>query len=112
ERITYSDGFDGFPMFSPDGKQLVWISHRNGKQPHETNVFIADWVELGNAEVKHHNDADFWLSRNNCSLIFPGSRELCTISRSFAGEIPRANASARASERYSLRNRATCTSRR
>src|SRR5208283_1904961 len=45
ERITYSDGFDGFPMFSPDGKQLVWISHRNGKQPHETNVFIADWVE-------------------------------------------------------------------
>jgi TolB protein len=45
ERITYSDGFDGFPMFSPDGKQLVWVSHRNGKAPHETNVFIADWVE-------------------------------------------------------------------
>jgi len=45
ERTTYSDGFDGFPMFSPDGNQLVWISHRNGKKPHETNVFIADWVE-------------------------------------------------------------------
>ena len=45
ERITYSDGFDGFPMFSPDGKKLLWISHRNGKAPHETNVFIADWVE-------------------------------------------------------------------
>jgi TolB protein len=45
ERITFSDGFDGFPMFSPDGKQLVWVSHRNGKEPHETNVFIADWVE-------------------------------------------------------------------
>ncbi len=44
ERLTFTDGFDGFPMFSPDGKKLVWISGRNGKVPHETNVFIADWV--------------------------------------------------------------------
>ena len=44
ERITYTDGFDGFPMFSPDGKKLVWVSGRNGKVPHETNIFIADWI--------------------------------------------------------------------
>jgi Tol biopolymer transport system component len=44
ERITFTDGFDGFPMFSPDGKKLVWVSGRNGKVPHETNIFIADWV--------------------------------------------------------------------
>jgi TolB protein len=44
ERITFSDGFDGFPVFSPNGKKLVWVSGRNGKVPHETNVFIADWV--------------------------------------------------------------------
>ena len=44
ERITYSPGFDGFPMFSPDGKKLVWASNRNAKAPHETNIFIADWV--------------------------------------------------------------------
>ena len=44
ERITYSAGFDGFPMFSKDGKKLVWASNRNGKAPHETNIFIADWV--------------------------------------------------------------------
>ncbi|HLJ55501.1 MAG TPA: hypothetical protein VKT77_10720 [Chthonomonadaceae bacterium] len=43
ERITYGDQFDGFPTFSPNGKQLVWASNRNGKQPHETNLFIADW---------------------------------------------------------------------
>jgi Tol biopolymer transport system component len=43
ERITYTDGFDGFPMFSPDGKKLVWVSGRNGKVPHETNIFVADW---------------------------------------------------------------------
>jgi TolB protein len=44
ERITYTEGFDGFPMFSPDGKKLVWVSGRNGKVPHETNIFIADWI--------------------------------------------------------------------
>ncbi len=45
ERITYSGGFDGFPMFSPDGKKLVWASNRNGKVRGETNVFVADWVD-------------------------------------------------------------------
>jgi Tol biopolymer transport system component len=44
ERLTFTDGFDGFPMFSPDGKKLVWISGRNAKVPHETNVFIGDWI--------------------------------------------------------------------
>jgi TolB protein len=43
-QITFSPGFDGFPMFSPDGRKLVWASNRNAKAPHETNIFIADWV--------------------------------------------------------------------
>ena len=45
EQITTSPEFDAFPMFSPDGHQLVWASNRHGKVPHETNIFIADWVE-------------------------------------------------------------------
>lgn len=45
ERITFHPDFDGFPMFTSDGKRLVWASNRNGKAPHETNVFLADWAE-------------------------------------------------------------------
>jgi len=45
ERITYNPTFDGFPMFSPNGEKLVFASNRNGKVEHETNIFIADWVE-------------------------------------------------------------------
>jgi TolB protein len=45
QQITTYPGFDAFPMFSSDGKRLVWGSNRNGTEPHETNVFIADWAE-------------------------------------------------------------------
>lgn len=45
ERITKSPEFDGFPMFSPDGRRLVFASNRGGSRPHETNIFIADWIE-------------------------------------------------------------------
>lgn len=44
EQITTNATFDGFPMFSPDGRRLVWASNRHAASPHETNVFIADWV--------------------------------------------------------------------
>ena len=45
EQITFNATFDGFPMFSLDGKKLVFGSNRNAKGEGETNVFIADWRE-------------------------------------------------------------------
>jgi Tol biopolymer transport system component len=44
EQVTTASTFDGFPMFSHDGKKLVWASNRHDANPHETNIFIADWV--------------------------------------------------------------------
>lgn len=44
ERLTFEGEFNSFPMFSPDGKRVVWVSDRNAKQPGEFNVFLADWV--------------------------------------------------------------------
>ncbi len=45
EQITYDGIFDAFPMFSYDGKKLIFSSNRNNHGTHETNLFIADWVE-------------------------------------------------------------------
>ena len=45
ERVTTSEEFDGFPMFSPDGRLLVFASNRNAASPGETNIFVAEWVE-------------------------------------------------------------------
>jgi len=45
EGAHYSDDFDGFPMFTHDGKRLVFCSNRYNDKPNETNVFVADWVE-------------------------------------------------------------------
>jgi TolB protein len=44
ERITYGARFDSFPMFSPDGKKLVFASTRNATEANAFNIFIADWV--------------------------------------------------------------------
>lgn len=45
ERITYTGDFDGFPIFDADGSRLVFASNRGNELPHETNLFIADWVD-------------------------------------------------------------------
>ncbi len=45
ERITYNNVFDSFPMFSHDGKKLVFASNRNPQKPRATDIFVAEWVE-------------------------------------------------------------------
>ena len=45
ERITYCEEFDGFPMFSANGKQLIFASNRQGSGRGNTNLFIAEWLD-------------------------------------------------------------------
>ena len=45
EQITHSPDFDGFPIFSPDGKWLSFSSNRHNAAPHDTNLFLARWIE-------------------------------------------------------------------
>ena len=39
-RVTYTDGFDGLPVPSPDGKQLAWTSSRSGGG---AQIYLAQW---------------------------------------------------------------------
>ena len=41
-RITHAPGADVLPVFSPDGKKLMWTSTRDGRQP--AQLFIADFT--------------------------------------------------------------------
>ncbi|HYE87975.1 MAG TPA: hypothetical protein VEA16_16540 [Vicinamibacterales bacterium] len=42
-RITYSDGFDGLPVPSPDGTQLAWTSSRAGGAGSAGQIYLAQW---------------------------------------------------------------------
>lgn len=44
-KITNSPTFDGFPMFSNDGKKFIWSSNRHAPEHGSTNIFIADWID-------------------------------------------------------------------
>jgi Tol biopolymer transport system component len=41
-RITYTEGFDGLPVFSPDGKYLMWSSKRSPDKT--TQIFAAKFT--------------------------------------------------------------------
>lgn len=40
-RVTYTDGFDGLPVPSPDGRQLAWTSNRHDGKGGQ--LYLADW---------------------------------------------------------------------
>ena len=40
-RVTHTDGFDGLPVFSPNGKQLLWTSNRTENKM--SQLFIGRW---------------------------------------------------------------------
>jgi len=44
KKISADKTFDAFPMFSIDGKKIVFCSNRNNGGTRDTNIFIADWV--------------------------------------------------------------------
>jgi Tol biopolymer transport system component len=43
EKVSRDKGFDAFPMFSFDGRKIVFASNRNNGGTRDTNLFIADW---------------------------------------------------------------------
>lgn len=42
-RVTYTDGFDGLPVYRPDGNLLCWTSNRATRKERTGLLFLADW---------------------------------------------------------------------
>ncbi|MFM7037928.1 MAG: M28 family peptidase [Planctomycetaceae bacterium] len=40
-RVSHTPGFDGLPVFSPDGTQLAWTAGRTANN--QSQIFLADW---------------------------------------------------------------------
>jgi len=61
-RVTDSAGFDGLPVFTPDGRRLAWASGRTPDK--KAQIFIADWDDanaralLGLGQTNGHRSAD------------------------------------------------------
>lgn len=60
-RVTFTDGFDGLPVFSPDGNKLCWSSGRTSDG--KSQLFLANWnheatlTALGQAPTRSRTDA-------------------------------------------------------
>ena len=39
EQVTFDESFDAFPMFTDDGKKIVWASNRNACDRKATPTF-------------------------------------------------------------------------
>jgi Tol biopolymer transport system component len=52
QRVTSEGTFNAFPMFSPDGKKLVWASNRFNPDRHLSDIVLSEWKETTEGEVK------------------------------------------------------------
>ncbi len=48
-RVTGTPGFDGLPVFTPDGKRLTWASSRTADR--KAQIFIAEWNDARAREL-------------------------------------------------------------
>lgn len=46
-RVTYTDGFDGLPVFLPDGQRIAWTSNRTAAK--QSQIFLGAWND---AEIR------------------------------------------------------------
>lgn len=77
-RVTFTDGFDGLPVFSPDGHKLCWTSSRTADG--KSQLFMADW---------NHAFATVSLAMSATRTQGPPVAASSPVAADFAGTISR-----------------------
>ena len=44
-RLTDNNTFDSFPVFTKNGRHIIFSSNRDAQNPRNTNIFIADILD-------------------------------------------------------------------
>ncbi|APZ93449.1 M28 family peptidase [Fuerstiella marisgermanici] len=76
-RVTYTAGFDGLPVFTPDGTQLSWTTNRTTNN--QSQIFIAEWdhkqaLKLLGLESKSETEQPQMASKSAAGRA-PGARQ-------------------------------------
>ncbi len=83
-RVTHTDGFDGLPVFSPDGKKLMWTSNRTENE--KSQLFIGEW---------NHTAALTALDKSKKSVVkkleLPEAQKKLAVSKVLAPAISQAD---------------------
>ena len=53
-RVTHTEGFDGLPVFFPDGRRLAWTTSRTSQQG--SQVFFSDWDHRKALDILSRNE--------------------------------------------------------
>jgi Tol biopolymer transport system component len=69
-RVTSTDGFDGLPVFTPDGSELAWTSNRTADK--KSQIFIGAWNDAAARQALGLDKASTRLSKD---MPAPNSRD-------------------------------------
>ncbi len=85
-RVTYTDGFDGLPVFSPDGTRLAWTTNRTADK--KSQIFIAAWNhEAALAELAASPRRVTELESGAAEAELKGARKTEAVAGSLSPEI-------------------------
>jgi len=80
-RVTSTDGFDGLPVFTPDGSELAWTSNRTADK--KSQIFLGKWNDEAARKALGIEKSS---SQNSGSRSATAMNDRGTIDRAAIGE--------------------------